>query len=322
MLRKRRYHKAIAIFLGIQLLSNLIVPQVAKALTEGPSAPEYDSFEPVDVTNMVNTSSGDFSYVLPLLEVPGPEGSYPVSLSYHAGITPDREASWVGLGWTLNAGSINRSVNGYPDDLRSARRRVHDYWDGGERTVYSLGIGFTNGLVSTSVGVSWGKDTYKGFGIGAYQRVGYGTDIDGIVNVSASRTIGKDPFGGAYISVGVGAGVGQSLTGVGEDASLNAGVGASAGLTYNFKSRTMSGYAGIGAGISVGYEDQYAPEGGLSVSLLSASLSTNSPSISITGGGANMSQNNNNQGQISTNSSGFGLTIPCLLYTSPSPRDA
>src|SRR5438445_13847931 len=86
------------------------------ALTGGPTMPEYTQFEEVTASNLVDPSSGDFTYVIPLLEVPGPSGGYPIALSYHSGIKHDQEATWVGLGWSLNAGAINRQVRGIPDD--------------------------------------------------------------------------------------------------------------------------------------------------------------------------------------------------------------
>ncbi len=111
----------------------------SKAQTAGPTAPEYSSFEPVDVTDMVNLASGDFTYTIPLIEVPGPEGGYPLALSYHAGIKPEQEASWVGLGWTLNAGAINRIVNNFPDD-QIATNGVQDFQEGGASYGGTVGI--------------------------------------------------------------------------------------------------------------------------------------------------------------------------------------
>src|SRR5437762_7426842 len=111
---------------------------------------------------MVNLLTGDMTYNLPLLEVPGPSGGYPISLSYHAGIQTNEDASWVGLGWTLNPGAINRNVNGYPDDWQAFNSTTRTYWSGGSQTTYSPGvsIGLANSPLSVNVGLSFSNDTY------------------------------------------------------------------------------------------------------------------------------------------------------------------
>jgi len=100
------------------ILSFIILGLVSlMALTSGPSQPEFSSFEPVASTNMVDEFTGDFTYNIPVVEIPGPDGvGYALSLSYHSGTTPEEEGSWVGYGWTLNPGAINRNKRGYPDD--------------------------------------------------------------------------------------------------------------------------------------------------------------------------------------------------------------
>src|SRR5687768_10664076 len=109
MIRNRLLLKSFAVFFIIEMLVSTVVPSITWALTSGPVTPEASSFEPVDTQQMVDLTTGDLAYTLPLIEVPGPAGSYPLSLSYHAGITPDTEASWVGTGWNVNPGSILRS---------------------------------------------------------------------------------------------------------------------------------------------------------------------------------------------------------------------
>jgi len=65
----------------------------------------------------VNQFTGDFNYSVPLITITGPNGeSFPLTANYNAGIAVEQEASWIGLGWTLNTGSISRQVKGVPDD--------------------------------------------------------------------------------------------------------------------------------------------------------------------------------------------------------------
>lgn len=79
----------------------------------GPSQPEMAAFKSANAENMVNLFTGDFSYNIPLLDV----GGYPVNIFYDGGITMEQEASWVGLGWNINPGSVSRNMRGVPDDF-------------------------------------------------------------------------------------------------------------------------------------------------------------------------------------------------------------
>lgn len=105
--------KPLSICLSGLLLFQIIFPTVSLALTSGPSTPEVQSFEPIGTTQLVDPFSGDFNYNIPLMDV----GGYPINLHYHAGIGMEQEASWVGLGWNINPGVINRNMRGIPDDF-------------------------------------------------------------------------------------------------------------------------------------------------------------------------------------------------------------
>ncbi|OYW18368.1 MAG: hypothetical protein B7Z54_06235, partial [Sphingobacteriales bacterium 12-47-4] len=82
----------------------------------GPGQPEMSSFASVNGGNMVDLFSGDFSYNIPLLDV----GGYPVNIHYNSGVTMDQEASWVGLGWNINPGTVTRNMRGLPDDFNGS----------------------------------------------------------------------------------------------------------------------------------------------------------------------------------------------------------
>ncbi|WP_163396102.1 hypothetical protein [Flavobacterium limi] len=65
----------------------------------------------------VNLSLGIPQINIPITKFSDKDIDLDISLSYHAsGIKVDEEASWVGLGWALNAGGvITREIRGLPD---------------------------------------------------------------------------------------------------------------------------------------------------------------------------------------------------------------
>lgn len=87
--------------------------QIKTIFSSGPGQPEMASFQSVNANNMVDLFTGDFSYNIPLMDV----GGYPVNIHYSSGVTMDQEASWVGLGWNINPGTVTRNMRGLPDDF-------------------------------------------------------------------------------------------------------------------------------------------------------------------------------------------------------------
>ena len=55
----------------------------------GPSTPEVQGFSATSTDEMVNLSTGDFSYTIPLLDV----GGYPVSMQYNSQVSGHEDAS-------------------------------------------------------------------------------------------------------------------------------------------------------------------------------------------------------------------------------------
>ncbi|HEY9008585.1 MAG TPA: hypothetical protein VIM75_20750 [Ohtaekwangia sp.] len=291
MIRNRILLKSIAVFLLLETVFNTVAPTISWALTSGPTAPEATSFEPVDTTDMVNLLTGDLAYNIPLLEVPGPSGGYPLSLSYHAGIQPDGEASWVGNGWALNPGALNREISGVADDHFEVNTVTRFFWQGGERSTYEVGVTVgISGTVGATAGVSFANDTYRGFGTGAF--IGAGVGLGGMVGVSAR--VGLSPYGDPYASAGAGVQVGgASAKGV----NVNAGVA----VNTNFKSISYSAGGGIGV--------QYSPGGLLGVTGASISSSKGKATSSL----SFLDQarvNNNKAGNISTREESWVLPLP------------
>ena len=117
-----RHNRKIAFLLAYVMAIQFLIPIKVYGLTSGPSQPEMKGFEPIGNSDMVDLFSGDFSYNIPLMDV----GGYPVNLAYHSGASMDDEASWVGYGWSLNVGSVNRQLRGIPDDFNGTDKQERE----------------------------------------------------------------------------------------------------------------------------------------------------------------------------------------------------
>ncbi len=220
---KEKSKKITSLMLAIYFFIFSIFPQNAFALTGGPSQPEVQSFEPIGTSDMVDLFSGDFVYNIPLLDVEG----YPINLSYHSGVTMDQEASWVGLGWNINPGVINRGLRGIPDDF-NGEVITKDIYTKPNKTVganFGADVELV-GLPSDVVGLSLGAS----LGINFNNYVGVGADIGANVSVS----IGDKNSG----SLTGGLGISSSST---DGASISPSLGLSVTMAQQGKSTTSLG---------------------------------------------------------------------------------
>jgi hypothetical protein len=250
----------IIIALAIVFLHNIISPTIAFALSGGPSQPEIQSFEPVGTSDMVDVFSGDFNYNIPLLDVEG----YPVNIAYHSGISMDQEASWVGLGWNINPGAINRDIRGIPDDFS------------GEETINKE----LNTKPNKTIGVTVSGTTEI-----------FGSDV---INIGLTRSI-TGTYNN-YRGIGIEQSVNFSIS-AGEEAQIkglsgNLGLTASAdnGLTIqpsvNFKQSLNDNYKAE-VGVGIGVSGSFNSRGGLKTISISKTVSLSQSSAEAYGKDAN-----------------------------------
>ncbi len=100
--------------------TNEFLPVIIPPSPEAVALGKYGNFP-------VSNYSGTPNISIPIYQIQSRDLSVPISLSYHAsGIKVNEEASWVGLGWTLQAGGvISRSVMGV-DDFASNSGSYHN----------------------------------------------------------------------------------------------------------------------------------------------------------------------------------------------------
>jgi hypothetical protein len=187
---KRRLLKSLSLFLALNIFVDVVFPTAAWALTDGPKQPEYSSFEPVATTNMVSDFNGSFTYNLPVVNIPGPSGSgYAMSLSYHSGNTSETEASWVGHGWTLNPGAINRNTQGVPDDYNEGEIMYYNKRKPNITATVGQKLGIEAYSIDLGVDFTYSYNNYRGFG----SKLAIGGGIGGGVASLGYSVSGQEP---------------------------------------------------------------------------------------------------------------------------------
>jgi hypothetical protein len=171
--------KAIALITALSLLLQTIVPTQTMASVSGPTQPEFSNFQSVGTSEMVNLFTGDFSYNIPVIDIPGSNGGgYALSLSYHSNTAAEAEPSWVGYGWTLSPGAILRNKQAFADDVNEGNityyNKMPENWTvsaGASLSTSARAFGALGLSAGTQAVISY--NNYKGLVVSTVPYVGY-----------------------------------------------------------------------------------------------------------------------------------------------------
>ncbi len=257
-MKNSRKVKVISSSLLLVFVFQLLAPTAAYALTGGPTQPEMSGFQAIEDTNMVDLFSGDFNYNIPLLDIDG----YPINMTYNSSVTMDQEASWVGLGWSLNPGAVNRSMRGVPDDFNGKEQAVKDYNIRPNKTVGITASAALGEIVGVPVFVNLGA--HVGVFDNNYNGMGYELGID--AGLSSSSMM-KGPL---TADLGVGLSY-NSQEGI--EVTPHGGLAIKMSIRDSKSNNSYGMQAGIGASATI------SSRTGLKAYTLSPSVSLLTPSV-------------------------------------------
>jgi len=283
--------------------ANTSVPMPEKSFG-GPTQPEMQEFHSVNSDNMVDLFTGDFSYSIPLLDV----GGYPIAIGYNSGITMDQEASWTGLGWNLNPGTITRNLRGIPDEFNGTdsitkTQNIKENKTIGATAGLNLEIvgldkdqlGNVVGSNSLSLTGSLGifHNTYRGWGSEIGMGVGLRTAKSGAYGASAGLGITSSSQEGLSVSPSVSVNLSR------QEANNKGGYSGSLSIGSSYNTREGMKSIQFSGGLTKMRKDnsqlrtnpdvKFGKNGGLSISSVTAPLSSSisfayptfNPSMSI-----------------------------------------
>jgi YD repeat-containing protein len=106
----------VLLFLLVAESNSLFSQNLPQIIPPSPEASALGKYGEIPV----GYNTGVPSIEIPLYSYNGKEITIPIGISYHAsGLRVNETATWLGLGWILNAsGVITRTVQGIPDELR------------------------------------------------------------------------------------------------------------------------------------------------------------------------------------------------------------
>lgn len=172
-IRNSRLTGHACITLSFFVLFSFFNPSFAYSLPEGPTQPEFNSFTPINVNDLVDPTTGDLSYSIPLMDV----GGYPITLGYNSATSFDEASSWVGHGWNLSPGQINRSMRVIPDDFDGSDKiittnvkKLRESYTLGANLIASLaGLDFVPPGIELAgkMGLEFNYDNYLGSSLSA-----------------------------------------------------------------------------------------------------------------------------------------------------------
>lgn len=247
-----------------EILKQPTIDLTSVSLTNGPGQAESNGYTLNSTDGLVDKFTGDFHYSIPLMDVEG----FPITISYNSNIGMTDEASWVGLGWNLNVGSIAREVRGLPDDFNGTEliqktMSQKEQKVKGQKTGPFMSIG-----VETGIGYVGGDITFLS---GSYYNDIVGSGLTYDISVSAQFSIGEPLVFNSNLGFGFSY---DSKNGIGTNRSIGVGIGikpdsytnlGGVGATYGSSYHSRSGVTGrsLGMNITGGYLNSRNKFGGL-----------------------------------------------------------
>jgi hypothetical protein len=260
------FKRSIALFFLLIFIADLFFPVLAYAITSGPAQPEMKQFQAADGGELVDPFTGDFKYNIPLGELDG----YPLNLAYQTGSGLEDEASWVGLGWTFNPGSLTRSVRGLPDDFDGSQGDVikreftrKEFQKVGAQISIKASV-FAHEIGQAGLKVDIYKDNYYGIGasIGADIQFNLAKNSNSPQTAGLGLSLNSDVRDGVSLSPNFS--LENNFTSKEEDLMSKGGL--SGGFSYNTRGGLMSTTLGISFDVGKSAEENRAILGSNGVS--------------------------------------------------------